>query len=75
MVEHKPLVECVAIHTALQKDAEYTKKILEEIRSDVKGIRAKLEQHTDRLWQLYVKIVVMGALSGGGAASIFKFIL
>ena len=75
MVAHKPLAECIEIHTILAENSKFQCKTLEEIKIELRSINEKLEAQSNRLWQLYLKIIIIAVTSGGGVAGFLQYIL
>ena len=73
-MEHLPLNECVKVHTELACNLDNQNKMLTTIRDDVRAIREKLEAQNDKIWALYLKVVVIGMASGGGVAGLLKLL-
>lgn len=65
-MEHQPLPDCIRLHTELVKDRDYQHQMLEEIKCDVKEIKQELVAQKDRMWGLYVKIIIIACMSGAG---------
>ena len=72
---HKRLAECVEIHAILAENSRFQTETLKEVKQDVKDIKSTLEKHNDRLWGLYVKIIVIAACSGGTVAGVLKLVI
>ena len=47
----------------------------EEIKCDVKEIKQELVAQKDRMWGLYVKIIIITCMSGAGGAGLLKLVL
>ena len=73
MATHKMLPSCVEIHTILAENSKFQCKALEEIKVELKSINEKMEAQSNRIWVLYIKIIMVGFLSGTGASALVQY--